>query len=139
MHPKLVNAIREQMRERANAARAGKACLIFFVSQASLQGCSVAQKQKLVRDLEQMAQTADYQAVSLQIEQRVFHSDSLPIDIDGPDTGWYLRFVWQLESSASIQPERVSQSAKACFDLAHIEAQDVTRDLERIFLMVYGD
>lgn len=65
--------------------------------------------------------------------------DSLPSDIDGPDAGLYLRFTWQLASSASHQLERVIDSAQACFDRANVEVKNVTEHLDRIFLLIYGD
>lgn len=139
MHPKLANAIREKMRERTTAARAGKGYLILFISHSSFKRCSDVQLQQADEGLKQMANSAEYQAISLQIEPKVLRPDSLPSDIDGPDAGLYLRFIWQLAPSASNQLERVIHSAQACFDIAHVEVKNVTEDLDRIFRLVYGD
>ncbi|WP_027906840.1 hypothetical protein [Pseudomonas taiwanensis] len=139
MNTKLVNAIREQMRERALAARAGKGYLILFISQSSLKGYSGDQMQRADDALKQMALSEDFQAIGLEIQRRMLRPDSLPSDIVGPDAGLYVRFVWQLVPSASSQLEHVSRSAQACFKQAQVDAVDVTRDLERIFLLVYGD
>ena len=139
MHPKLADAIREKTRERTTAARSGKGFLILFIRHSSLSRYSGAQLQQADEGPKQMARSAECQAISLQIESEVLNPDSLPIDIDGPDAGLYVRFIWQLASSASSQLERISMSAHACFERAHIEVKDVTEDLERIFLLVFGD
>ncbi|WP_409322635.1 hypothetical protein [Pseudomonas putida] len=139
MYSKLADAIKERNRERTAAARSGKGYLILFVSHSSLGRYSGVQLQQANEGLKQMARSAECQAISLQIESEVLNPDSLPVDIDGPDAGLYVRFIWQLASSASSQNERVSLSAHACFERAHIEVKDVTADLERIFLLVFGD
>lgn len=139
MNTKLVNAIQEQMRERAMAARAGMGYLILFISQYSLKKYSGDQVQQADDALKQMALSEDFKAIGLEIQPRLLPPDSLPSDIDVPDAGLYVRFVWQLVPSASSQLEHVSRSAQACFKQAQVDAVDVTGDLERIFLLVYGD
>lgn len=139
MNTKLVNAIQEQMRERAMAARAGMGYLILFISQYSLKKYSGDQVQQADDALKQMALSEDFKAIGLEIQPKLLPPDSLPSDIDVPDAGLYVRFVWQLVPSASSQLEHVSRSAQACFKQAQVDAVDVTGDLERIFLLVYGD
>ena len=139
MDPRLIKAIQEDTKRRSLQARKGKAYLIYAIRHHALQSTSATQLRKVDDALKGIVSSAQNQSVQLKIERRNLKQDALPIDIDGPEAGVYLRFTWDDEDSTSSIRERIARDIKECFEQAQVEAKDVTADLDRIFLLVFGE
>jgi hypothetical protein len=126
------------MKRRTLQAREGKAYLIYFIRHHA-QTTSATQLYKVVDALNGIVSSAQNQSIQLKFQRRDLEPDALPIDIDGPEAGVYLRLRWVDDGSTSTIRERIVRDIKECFEQAKVEAKDVTADLDRIFLLVFDE
>ncbi|WP_223511345.1 hypothetical protein [Pseudomonas sp. GL-B-19] len=138
MDQQLFKLMRDETEKKRIVAREGKSFLIYYVPQRAWAAASESKVRVLQQALQDLMDSSPNAALSLAFDHRTFPTGPIPMDLRVPDEGLYCRLTWRETTVDPLVKERIAQEVVDVFSQANLQIVDVTEDLDRVFLFVFG-